>query len=302
MLLVCRYTDKMIEVVSSMSMMGFSMIFFCCCLLLIIRRRKQGNQGGTPVGYVTNDWGSKVGTATMSGPWTSRQYGSIRENPIGRTCPKGQYITDVIGFHGQGEYTNALQAWCYDPKSKRTTRIFSKPTCGKRDKPDAKRGFLIALTPIIAVAAAALTVFFPPAGAAAWTGVAASVAGTAASVGMEIASGIDADKDVLKAGSGRALWDVVWTGSPYGYNRWSVREKDGVIQGLKFDGADGQTSTGWIGGNVTNVMGPSGPRLARNPTGNIVTQSCPKGYVLTGINATCGDRVDGLVMTCNRPA
>lgn len=276
-------------------MMG-SFVFFACCLLLAIRRGSSGRTSG----YVTNDWASKIGTPTNTGPWTSRAYGSLRDKPIGRTCPPGQYVSDVIGFYGQGEHTNALQFWCFDPKTKKTSRVFKKPTCGKRDKPDSLSAFMVALTPIIAVVSAVL---IPFSGGATAMGIAAAVtiAGTAASVGMDITSGIDANKDVLAPASGRKLWDVVWTGSPYGYNEWSVREKDGEIQGIKLDSSDEAASTGWIGGGLAKINGPAGPRMARMPTGKYVTQKCPSGYVITGVEATCGDRVDGLRFTCNKP-
>jgi len=223
-------------------------------------------------------------------------------NPaMGGTCPPGSYISDIIGFDGQGDHTNALQAWCWDPKKKIVTRIFAgKPTCGKRDKPDGGRIALIAFTPITAIAAAALTVIFPPAGALAWAGVAASVAGTAASVGMEIAAGVDAAKDVLKPGSGRALWNVKIANSPAGWKTWSVRQEKGEIQGLQLDAVDGTTSTGWIGGGGSKVFGSGGVRQGA-PVGKITTQSCPRGTIMNGISASCGDRVDGLQFTCARP-
>jgi hypothetical protein len=280
---------------SSLSMIG-SFLFFMCCLLLVLRR----GSGGKPAGYVTENWADKIGTATTDGPWTSRAYGSMRDKPYGRVCPKGQYVSDVIGFYGQGEHTNALQFWCFDPKTKKTTRVFKNPTCGKRDKPDSLSAFMVALTPIIAVVSAVLVPFSGGATAIA-IAAAATAAGTAASVGMEIASGIDAHKDVLAPGSGRKLWDVVWTGSPYGYNAWSVREKDGEIQGLKLESSDEAASTGWIGGGLAKISGPAGPRMARMPTGKFVSQKCPSGYVITGVHATCGDRVDGIQFTCNKP-
>ena len=93
---------------------------------------------------------------------------------------------------------------------------------------------------MIAVATAIAAVFFPPAWAVTpgVVTIATTAVGTAAGVALEIASGIDADNDVLKPSSGRKMWDVVWTGSPYGYNAWSLREKDGVIQGLKLSPVD----------------------------------------------------------------
>jgi len=288
------------EAVVSLSSISISSIVVCCmCLFIInIRKRKADTLSS---GYVTENWDTKAGTPTTTGPWTSPSYGSMRDNPYGRSCAEGEYITDVIGFHGQGEHTNALQAWCYNPKTKKTTRIFKNPTCGKRDKHDHLNSFMIALTPILAIAATAITIISGGSAAVVWVGVAATAAGTAASVGTQIASGIDAHKDVLNAGAGRKMWDVVWSGSPYGFNKWSTRAKDGEIQGLKLDGTDGEVSTDWIGGGTVRVNGPAGPRLVRAPSGKVVTQSCPTGYVVTGIEATCGDRVDGIRFVCNRP-
>jgi len=284
-----------------------SLILIMCCVCIaffcFIRMIQHGSRRAN---YVVDNTRTS-GKAAMTGPWTSREYGNMQgHTPIGDSCKPGEYVTDIIGFHGQGEHTNALQFWCYNPKTRKTRRVFKKPTCGKRDRPDHLGQFLIALTPVIAVATAIAAVFFPPAWAITpgVVTIATTAVGTAAGVALEIASGIDADNDVLKPSSGRKMWDVVWTGSPYGYNAWSLREKDGVIQGLKLSPVDTGDDTGgsaWIGGNVATVSGPSGPQMMRRPTGNITTQACPSGYVVTGVKAACGDRVDGIQFTCNRP-
>jgi len=281
-----------------------SMVYLmCCCAVMvcgvcILMTRMRGTPG-VVYGDVRDLWQSMGTSSTTS--WTSPSYGTMKGTPIGSTCPSGSYVSDIIGFSGENSATNALQAWCWDPKLKKlTTRIFAnKPTCGKRDRPDAKAIAMIAFTPITAVAAAALTILFPPAGALAWTAVATSVAGTLASVGMEIASGVDVSKDILKPQSGRALWDFALAGTPAGWNRWSVRPKDGEIKGLRFDAVDGKT-TGWIGGGDGKTFSSAGVEKSQ-PSGKITTQSCPRGTILTGIKASCGDRVDGIQFTCGRP-
>lgn len=250
----------------------------------------------------TDFWKKTLGLSA-GGPWKSKVYGN-QHRPIGGDCPAGSFVTDVIGFSGQGDHTNALQFWCYDPSTQKTSRIFKKPTCGKRDKPDPEAIALLAFTPIVAIAATALTIFpgTQPLGALAWTGLAVSVAGTAAWAGMEIASGIDAAKDILKPGKGRSLWPkIAWTGAPAGYYKWNVRPKDNEIKGLNLYAIDGQR-TGWIGGmgSENDRFGAYGPRK-KPPTDNVITQRCPPGTIITGVTASCGDRVDGIQFTCDRP-
>ena len=253
---------------------------------------------GATYGDMSSVWSRAFGTSIQSGEWSSPVYGTMK-NSKGSTCPSGSYITDMMIFHGQGDHTNAIQAWCYDPKSKNTSRIFDTPTCGKRDRTDAGAVGMIAANAIMAIAAAVVTVFFPPAGAAAWAGVAASVAGTTAGTALQIASAVDAKKDILKPQSGRKLWDYTYVGAPAGFYKWSVRPKDGEIKGLKVDAIDGQT-TGWAGGNAGRVTGRFGPRRGV-PSGKITTATCPKGKIVTGLKASCSDRVDGIQFICDVP-
>lgn len=273
----------------------------CCCMVMLcglcVLMRMQGKQ--VVYGDMRDLWREKLGTSSGQ-VWTSPAYGTMKGTIIGGTCPSGSYISDIIGFSGQDSSTNALQAWCWNPKTKQLSRVFAnKPTCGKRDRPDAGAIAMIAFTPITALAAAALTVIFPPAGALAWTGVAASVAGTMASVGMEIAAGVDASKDILKPQSGKALWDFKLAGAPAGWNRWYVRPKDGEIKGLRLDALDGQT-TQWMGGGDGKSFSSAGVEQSQ-PSGKITTQACPRGTLLTGIKASCGDRVDGIQFVCGPP-
>lgn len=91
--------------------------------------------GGATYGDMSSIWRQR-GIA-KPGSWESSAYGTMKgHTPIGGECPPGSYITDVVAFHGQDEHTNAIQGWCWDPKQKNATRVFSSPTCGNRDRPD----------------------------------------------------------------------------------------------------------------------------------------------------------------------
>lgn len=233
------------------------------------------------------------------GPWTSSEYGTMKEGTSMSMCPDGSYVTDAIVFHGQADHTNAIQAWCWNPASKKTSRIFSTPTCGKRDRPDAGAIGMEASNIFIILASAVASVFFPPAGALGAAAVAASVAGTAASVGMQAAGWADAKNKLLRPGYGRKLWDYKYIAAPAGINSWMVRPKDGEIKGLNLFGLGGE-ELGWAGGGSTSSFGSYGPRKT-DPTGKITKGTCPKGKIVKGIKASCGDRVDGLAFLCDVP-
>lgn len=219
---------------------------------------------------------------------------------MGGTCPKGSYITDVVAFHGQGEHTNAIQAWCWDPVKKQEQRVFSKPTCGKRDRPDAGAAGRYAGMGISIALSAVASIFFPPAGALAAAGVAAlTVGATVATVTTEAVVAADLQNKVLSPGAGRALWEYNYVNSPGGFYKWGVRPKDGEIQGLNMYGLSGQELK-WTGGNSRRIFGPTGPRRGE-PTGQLTKATCPKGKIVTGIKASCGDRVDGISFICDAP-
>jgi hypothetical protein len=260
--------------------------------------------GGKTYGDMSTVWRKQGSYSVKPGPWESDSYGTMDgHTPIGGECPSGSYITDVIAFHGQDEHTNAIQGFCWDPKKKDATRIFSPPTCGKRDHPDAKAALQKLLTPVmvwLTVAATALTVVT---GGLATPLLAATIALTVATTVSSITSeAIIAQKmknEVLAPGYGRKLWDYKYKNDPAGYYRWAVRSKDGVIQGLNMYGLGGEELT-WAGGNARRIFGPKGPRSGE-PTGTITKAQCPKGKIVTGIRASCGDRVDGIQFICNTP-
>ena len=245
-------------------------------------------------------WSSVFKTRPTPGEWTSPSYGTMGDNPIGGTCPKGSYITDVVAFYGQDEHTNAIQAWCWDPVKKKEQRIFSKPTCGKRDRPDTGKAAEYAGLGLSIAASAVATIFFPPAGAFAAAGAAAlTVGATVATVATEAVIAADLNKKVLAPGGGRALWEYRYVNSPGGFYKWAVRPKDDEIQGVNIYGLGGQQLQ-WAGGNSRRIFGPKGPRRGE-PTGQITKATCPKGKIVTGLRASCGDRVDGISFTCDAP-
>jgi len=223
-----------------------------------------------------------------------------RRKPSGGECPPGSYITDMVVFHGQGEHTNAIQGWCWNPSQKTATRLFSSPTCGKRDRPDAKAiGRLFGTA--FATAFAAVATFFSGGMAAPLLAVtvALTVGATVLTIATEAKIASDAKDKVLQPQSGRKLWKFKYQTDPGGYYRWAVRPKDGEIQGLNMYGLSG-VELGWAGGNLRRIFGPKGPRSGE-PTGEITKAQCPNGKIVTGIRANCGDRVDGIQFICNKP-
>lgn len=252
--------------------------------------------GGNSVSYTGMDdvWGSMTkGTKVKPGKWTSKTYGNM-DKPMRGQCPEGAYLTDVMAFYGQGEHTNALQGWCYNPTTKKVNRLFDAPTCGKRDRPKASNVFLDGLNAIMIGIGAVIAVIpgFHGIGAA-------LVAGGAGGLAIQGAGLADAKENLLKGGYGRAVYDYKFLASPAGIYKWKVRPKDDEIQGLNMYGLQGQ-ELGWAGGNSGKTFGRKGPR-STDPSGTIHTGSCPKGKIVTGIEASCGDRVDGLRFTCDVP-
>lgn len=244
----------------------------------------------------------------VPGPWTSSDYGTMKDGTTMSMCPEGSYVSNAMVFYGQKDHTNAIQAWCWNPSTKQTARIFDSPTCGKRDRPDAgailKFAFLDIFLQVAAVTASiALTVFFPPAGAAMWALTGAMIAGTVGTTvvttAMTAAAYADAKEKLLKPGVGRKLWDYEFFDAPAGINSWMVRPKDGEIKGLKFFGLGGEEMK-WAGGGSNVSSGSYGPRKT-DPSGTITKGTCPKGKIVRGIKASCGDRVDGLAFLCDVP-
>jgi len=256
---------------------------------------------GSSFGDMSAVWRKQGSHVTKPGPWESDGYGTMDgHTPIGGECPSGSYITDVVAFHGQGEHTNAIQGWCWNPAEKNATRVFSSPTCGKRDRPDPGAiGQKIGMGLSTALAAVA-TVFTGGLATPLLVGaVALTVAGTATTIATEAKIASDMKNKVLAPQSGRALWEYKYQSAPAGYYRWAVRPKDGEIQGLNMYGLGGE-QLGWAGGNTRRIFGPKGPRTGE-PTGTITKAQCPKGKIVTGIRASCGDRVDGIQFICNTP-
>jgi hypothetical protein len=235
-----------------------------------------------------------LGAADDKGSYTSPVYGNLGNNPMKGQCPKGSYLTDVMAFHGQGEHTNAIQGWCYDPKTQKVQRLFDAPTCGKRDRPKASNVFLDGLNAMMVAIGGVLAVIpgFQAFGAT-------LIAGGAASLAVQGAGLADAKNNLLKGGYGRAVYDYNFLASPAGIYKWEVRPKDNEIQGLNMIGLQGD-ELGWTGGNRSRTWGSKGPRRG-DPTGTIHKGRCAPGKIVTAITANCGDRLDGIQFTCDVP-
>lgn len=228
------------------------------------------------------------------GLYTSPEYGTFDGKAMRGMCPEGSYVTDVMAFYGQGEHTNAIQGWCYNPKTTKVTRLFDAPTCGKRDRPKASNILLDSLNAVMIGVGAVLAVVpgFQAIGAT-------MVAGGAASLAVQGVGLADAKNNLLKGGYGRGTYNYKFLASPSGIYKWKVRPKDGEIQGLNMYGLTG-SEMGWAGGNKTSTFGSSGPRRG-DPTGTIRTGTCAPGKIVKGIRARCGDRLDGIQFMCDVP-
>lgn len=267
-------------------------LIMCCCMYcmssssLSLLGHAAGRTGGGS-GYTgqTKTWQEYDSNKVKPGVYESQAYGDMSK-PTRAVCPEGSYLTDVMAFHGQGEHTNAIQGWCFDPKTEKATRLFSSATCGKRDRPKAKNIFMDASNIFMLMLSGGLA-------------APAAVLGFASSAIPQSIGLADAKTNLLRGGYGRAVYDYKLIASPAGIYKWAVRPKDNEIQGLNLWGLRGE-EMGWAGGNASKTIGPSGPRKG-NPTGNITVGTCPKGKIVKGIVASCGDRVDGLKFICDVP-
>ena len=233
---------------------------------------------------MSQTWRDFGSNKVQPGIHESEAYGDMSK-PTRAVCPSGSYLTDVMAFHGQGEHTNAIQAWCFDPKTEKATRLFSSATCGKRDRPKAGNVFSDLFTTIGNILTLLNPIYL------AVTGVAPL---TTQGIGLA-----DAKSNLLRGGYGREVYPYKFIASPAGIYKWAVRPKDNEIQGLNLWGLRGE-QMGWAGGNLSKTNGPSGPRSG-HPSGNITVGACPKGKIVKGIIASCGDRVDGLKFICDAP-
>jgi len=233
---------------------------------------------------------------TPPGLWESNQYGGKGGKTYRAMCPANSYVSDVIGFYGQGTHTNALQAWCYNPDTHAASRLFDGQTCGKRDYPSAGAAF-----EFIGYMFAAITVAIGTfgAGLAAIVPVFMSMGPTLTSKTIGWA---DARKNLLKPQFGRKLYKYLYMSAGAGIYKWSVNPKNNEIHGLNLYGLTGEES-GWIGGRSSGSrVGPGGPRTSLQPVlKGAITGQCPLGKVVVGIEANCGDRVDGLKFLCDVP-
>jgi hypothetical protein len=227
------------------------------------------------------------------GLWESPSYG--RAGGDRNVCPTGSYVTDIMAFHGQGSYTNAFNMWCYNPDTHEVTRLWKSPTCGKRDRPKVGNVFLDGLNAIV-IGLGAIVAIVPGFQAIGATMVAGGVASLAAQ-GAGIAA---SQREVLRPGYGRALYDYKYLAAPAGVYKWEInpKENDG-IHGLNMHGLQG-SMLGWAGGDGGYRVGPGGPRRSVAPL-KAKTGTCPLGKVVVGVEASCGDRVDGMKFLCDVP-
>jgi hypothetical protein len=251
-------------------------------------------KGGTSKSAWKNSPHMKQGTPP--GLWESNQYGGKGGKTYRAMCPANSYVSDVIGFYGQGTHTNALQAWCYNPDTHAASRLFDGQTCGKRDYPSAGAAFefvgymLAAITVAIGTFGAGLAAIVP---VFMWMGPTL----VPKSIGWA-----DARKNLLKPQFGRKLYKYLYMSAGAGIYKWSVNPKNNEIHGLNLYGLTGEES-GWIGGRSSGSrVGPGGPRKSLQPVlKDAVTGQCPLGKVVVGIEANCGDRIDGLKFLCDVP-
>jgi len=225
-----------------------------------------------------------------AGLWESPSYGGGGGKSTRAMCPPNSYLTSVIGFHGEGMHTNALQGYCYDPDTHDVKRLFPGVTCGNRDKPSVGAAFEFIGYMLATITLSLFTVW----------GVAFLWMGPIM-IGKTIGWS-DARKNVLKPQFGRKLWKYKFMSAPAGVYAWDILSKDSEVNGVNFYGLNGETS-GWIGGREGGYrVGPDGPRRQIDPVIKGATSGrCPLGKVVVGIDAGCGDRVDRLKFLCDIP-
>lgn len=239
--------------------------------------------------------------AGQGAPWTSKAYGDLK-NAETKSCADGAYVAGVAGFDGQADHTNAVQLYCLDPTTKKTTPLLDGVTCGKRDRPDAGESLKafgkILMNVTLAVAGVVLSIV--TFGAA----TPAVIAGFVGLGAVQLGAGLATDGIVQEqieqqlggAGYGRKAWNQKTFTSGAGIDRVQIRQcNNGEVCGLRFHG--GGKSSQWIGGSQGTVWGRQGPRQIA-PTGKIVDVKCPAGKVVTGVAARCGDRVDAVQFVC----
>lgn len=278
--------DDEAAMVMMMSMMMCS-VMFCICssssssIMSLSSAKGRGGASGTDNAHMKG--------GVEPGLWESEKYGGGGGKGSRAICPANSYITDVIGFFGQGTHTNAINAWCYNPDTHEVKRLFASPTCGNRDRPSAGAAFEF----IGYMVGVALTAVFT-------MGLSLSLFGPTL-IGKTI-GWADARKNILKPQFGRKLWKYRYLSAPAGIYKWDVNPKDGEIHGINLHGLNGQMS-GWIGGREGGWrVGPGGPRQYLDPVIKGKTGGrCPLGKVVVGMDARCGDRVDSIKFYCDVP-
>lgn len=138
------------------------------------------------------------------GLWKSPEYGGYGGGGMKEyRCGPGEIVSHVVGFYGQNNdsNTNAFTAFCKKPGEERINPIMKKPTCGKRNKPDASQGFADFFSSLFAL------------------------------VNLDVLN-------VYQRDFGRKLYKNEFAGSERGFTSWGVNVKDGEIHGLRLRSQD----------------------------------------------------------------